>query len=99
MPAATHKESVRLEIPVPFAGKPRDELRARLRQVLKRDDIHVILDCGASTQLDVRMVSALVQCASECRERGASFEIANIRSEVRSHILACRLQDRVGITA
>jgi anti-anti-sigma regulatory factor len=99
MPATGHKVRVRLEIPVPLAGKPRDEFRARLRQALTRDDIHLIFDCAASTDIDVRLVSALVQCASECRERGASFEITNIRSEVRSHILACRLQDRLGIQA
>jgi anti-anti-sigma regulatory factor len=93
------KVSVRLEIPVPLTGKPRDEFRARLRQELRREDIHLIFDCAGSTDVDVRMVSALVQCVSECRERGASFEIANIRSELRSHILACRLEDRVGIRA
>jgi anti-anti-sigma regulatory factor len=91
--AAATKPSVRLDI----AGQTRAELRASLRQALARDDIHVIFDCAASTQLDVRMVSALIQCASECRERGATFEVANMPSEVRAHILACRLEERVGM--
>ena len=91
------KRSVRLEIRLPIAGQTRDDLRSSLRQALARDDIHLIFDCAASTQLDVRMVSALIQCASECRERGATFEVANMPSEVRSHILACRLEERVGM--
>jgi hypothetical protein len=97
--ATAAKRSVRLEIPVLIAGQTRDKLRASLREALARDDIHLVFDCAASSQLDVvRIVSALVQCASECRERGATFEVANVPSEVRSHILACRLEERVGMT-
>ena len=55
------KRSVRLEIRLPIAGQTRDDLRSSLRQALARDDIHLIFDCAASTQLDVKIVPELIR--------------------------------------
>jgi len=73
------------------------DLRARVRHALQRGERHVVVDCTAWNQLDLSMLSALIQCASTCREHGASFEIANISNELRADVRALQLNERLGL--
>ena len=73
------------------------DLRTRVDQALLRGERHVVVDCKAWKQLDLRMLSALIQCASTCREHGASFEIANISNELRADVRALQLNERLGL--
>lgn len=74
------------------------DLRSGVRQALQQGDRHFVVDCGAWNQLDLSMLSSLIQCATACREHGASFEVANMSTELRADVLALQLGERLGLT-
>lgn len=60
---------------------------------------HVVVDCAGWERLDLSVLSALVQGASVCGLRGASFELANLDQELQADIKALRLAGRLGLAA
>jgi anti-anti-sigma regulatory factor len=57
----------------------------------------VIVDCAGWDHLDFSVLSALIQCASACRLRGASFKLVNLSHSMHSSIEALRLDGRLGL--
>jgi hypothetical protein len=43
------------------------------------------------------MLSAVIQCASRCRERGAEFELVNLSDELRVAVRDLLLATRLGL--
>jgi anti-anti-sigma regulatory factor len=74
-------------------------LRASVVEALDRGRRAVVVDCSGWQQLDFGVLSALIQCASACRARGASFELVNLSLAMRSSIQALRLDSRLGLGA
>ena len=92
----TTAPTVRCEADVLIAdnSQPR-QLRSRVIEALERGGQHLVIDCDSWRALDVVMLSALVYGASACRARGATFELQNLSTEMRSHIEALRLGERL----
>jgi anti-anti-sigma regulatory factor len=84
---------------IPEMMKPHHarELRTGVRQALEQGESHITVDCESWNQLDLSMLSSLVQCASACREWGASFEVANMSGKIRADVRALRLDQRLGL--
>src|SRR5262245_42796772 len=76
-------------------GRQPRQLRARVIEALEGGGKHVIIDCDEWRDLDVVTLSALVYGASACRAHGATFELQNLSGEMRSHIEALRLGERL----
>jgi len=74
-------------------------LRASVVEALECGRRAVVIDCSGWEHLDFGVLSALIQCASACRARGASFEIVNLSHAMRSSIQALRLDGRLGLGA
>lgn len=96
---ATHLNGSSARFAIPPTHKPHHakDLRSRVHQALEQGDRHLVVDCGSWNRLDFNMLSSLIQCASACREQGASFEVANMSSEVRADVLALQLGGRLGL--
>jgi anti-anti-sigma regulatory factor len=94
MECATPPTFGRAAVLVADGRQPR-QLRSRVIEALEEGGRHVIIDCDEWRALDVVMLSALVHSASACRARGATFELQNLSREMRSHIEALRLQERL----
>jgi anti-anti-sigma regulatory factor len=75
------------------------DLRWRVHEALERGDKHVVIDCVAWDDLDVRVISSLIQCASACRERGAALEVTNIKSQIKDELIALQLGHRLEVVA
>lgn len=73
------------------------DLRWRVREALERGDTHVVIDCVAWNDLDVRVLSSLIRCASACRESGASLEVTNIPSHIEDELNALQLGHRLRV--
>lgn len=89
--------SARFAIPEKHSSHHARDLRARVLNALEQGDRHLVVDCEALNKLDLNTLSMLIQCASACREHGASFEIANMSNEVRAEVLALQLGSRLGL--
>ena len=74
-------------------------LRTSIMAALGNGDRHVVVDCDGWDRLDLLVLSALVQGAKACASFGASFELVNLAGNVRSDIVALRLERRLGLTA
>jgi anti-anti-sigma factor len=72
-------------------------LRANVVEALERGGRSVVIDCSGWEQIDFGILSALIQCASACRARAASFELVNLSPSMRSSIQALRLDARLGL--
>ena len=57
----------------------------------------IVIDCAAWSELDLILLSGLVDCAGACVEHGVSFELVNMRRELKSRIQALLLAERLGI--
>jgi hypothetical protein len=73
----------------------RRELPKTVVSALQRGDRKVIIDCEAWLQLDLILLSALVNCAKVCCDRGAQFELENLGGEMRAKIEALGLAQRL----
>ena len=78
-------------------SEARQALRAGVREALAGGRRHIVIDCQSYIDLDLPLLSVLVQCARECQAVGADFEIANLPSRVRASIEALRLDARLGL--
>lgn len=100
LPAARVGEGrARLEISTDMSSHRGRDLRSSVHQALQRGDKHLVVDCVAWNDLDLRVLSSLIRCASACREQGASFEVTNIPSHIKDEVCALQLGDRLGMTA
>lgn len=78
-------------------GRPGHELRNQVRAALQRGERAVVVNCEGWNSLDFPILSSLIQCASACREHGASFEIANMSSSLLADVRALQLEARLGL--
>lgn len=89
----------RLEISTDISTHRGRDLQSSVHQALQRGDKHLVVDCVALDDLDLRVLSSLIRCASACREQGASFEVANMRSHIKDEVYALHLGDRLAMIA
>ena len=89
--------NTRFTIPSSVSPGHAKELRSLVRRALRQGDRRLTVDCQDWETLDLNVLSSLIQCASSCREHGASFEVANVCSEIRADVRALRLDDRLGL--
>lgn len=75
----------------------RRDLRHGIDNALENGSRHVIVDCAAWSELDLILLSALMDCAKLCDERGASFELVNLDAGLQSRIGALRLDGHLGL--
>ena len=73
------------------------DLREGVREALRLGARRLVVDCDAWSRMDVNVLSSLIQCASACREHGATFEVANMPSQILDDVRALRLQGRLGL--
>jgi anti-anti-sigma regulatory factor len=88
---------IRFAIPQTMQAHHARDLRAGVRQALELGESRITVDCQSWSQLDLTMLSSLVQCASACRESGALFEVANMSGKIRADVRALRLDHRLGL--
>lgn len=74
-------------------------LRTSIMTALGKGDRQVVVDCCGWEQLDLVVLSTLVQGAKACAAFGASFELVNLAGHVRDDIVALRLERRLGLVA
>ena len=74
-------------------------LRASIMAALGGGGRHVVVDCLGWENLDLVVLSTLVQGAKACAALGATFELANLAGPVRDDIVALRLDRRLGLVA
>jgi anti-anti-sigma regulatory factor len=91
------QSSARFAIPATRASFHAKDLRTRVRQELQDGGRHLVVDCEAWNQFDLGVLSSLIQCASACREHGASFEIANMSNDIRQNVQDLQLAGRLGL--
>ena len=83
------------------------EMRAepRTRRVL-REDVRtavasgrqrIVIDCTNWSELDLPLLSVLIQCARECETQGVELEIVNLSLQIRANIEALRLDHQLGL--
>lgn len=73
------------------------QLRAQVHQALQNGDRHLVVDCESWNEFDLGTLSSLIQCATVCREAGASFEVANMSHGIRESVRDLQLARRLGI--
>lgn len=76
----------------------RRELRAGIGKAVDQGERKIVVDCSSWQELDLILLSALVDCAAVCDERGVSFELEHLAEDLRSRIDALRLSERLGLT-
>lgn len=72
-------------------------LRRDVHEALEQGRRRIVFDCSSWPQLDLILLSTLVNCAKDCTEQGADFELANLRTDIQDRIEALRLGDRLGL--
>ena len=75
----------------------RRQLRHGIGQALISGERRIVIDCSSLVELDLILLSVLVDCANACEQHGARFELAKLQHGLRSRIAALRLSDRVGL--
>lgn len=96
--ATTHDSEIstyRLRVERPASAQYRRELPQTVVEALQRGDRRVIVDCATWSQLDLIVLSALVNCARVCCDAGAEFELENLECTMRSRIVALGLAERL----
>jgi hypothetical protein len=91
--------SYRIQLQSNASQEYRRELRHGVATALSQGQRRIVVDCESWSDLDLVLLSALVNCAKACSEFGAFFELQNLRSDLRSRIDALHLADRLGLTA
>lgn len=99
MIAASYETSTAFSIRLPAVPNPsyRRTLRSRVGDALDHGQDRIVIDCAAWAELDLIVLSALVDCAGACVEKGVSFELVNLRRELRARIQSLLLAERLGI--
>jgi ABC-type transporter Mla MlaB component len=87
----------RVELAADFDSPYRKTLRHDVLDALERGHRRVEIDCSTWRQLDLAMLSALIQCAKACDQQTASFEMLNVGRDIKTAIEALRLDDRLGL--
>lgn len=99
---ATNFEATHSAYRVSLQAKPglayRRELRHGIGQAVDQGKRSIVVDCSSWQELDLILLSALVDCAAVCDERGVSFELEHLAEDLRSRIDALRLSERLGLT-
>ena len=90
--------SYRIELEQRGTATYRRRLCRDVRRALARGRRRVVLDCAALDGIDLILLSSVVGCAAACDARGASFQLDNLRPEVRSTIHALSLDHRLGLS-
>ncbi len=90
-------EGTQFSIPSLRSSRHGRLLLGSVNQALDGGDRHVVIDCAEWMQLDLGMLSTVIQCASRCRERGADFELINLSDELRRAVYDLLLANRLGI--
>jgi anti-anti-sigma regulatory factor len=90
-------DTSRFAIPLRHTGYRGKEVRTQVRQALQDGGRHLVVDCEGWNQFDLSMLSSLIQCAAACREHGASFEVANMSSDIRENVRDLQLAGRLGL--
>jgi anti-anti-sigma regulatory factor len=93
------RSSLRVSLKTTLALGSRRELRNEVTQAVERGVQRIVVDCEQWTELDLMLLSTLVNCASACDERGTDFELENLDDSLRHRIDTLRLAERLGITA
>jgi anti-anti-sigma regulatory factor len=80
-------------------GEPgtRRLLRENVRTAVASGRQRIVIDCAEWSELDLPLLSILVQCARECGSRGVELEIANLSLHIRASIEALRLDHQLGL--
>lgn len=78
--------------------RDRRALRDEVRTALALGCQQIVIDCAGWLELDLPLLSMLVQCARDCAACGATWEIANLGKNIRADIEALRLDGRLGLT-
>ncbi|MGH7620413.1 MAG: STAS domain-containing protein, partial [Gemmatimonadaceae bacterium] len=78
MPTNSSSSAARFRIPTSASPAQGASLRSSVREALRLGARRLVIDCDAWSEVDVNVLSSLIQCASACREHGASFEVENI---------------------
>jgi len=102
MAAAAHlsvSRAVRFEIATVSSTQHVRDLRSQVRQALQHGVRDFVFDCERWKELDLRVLSSLVQCAAACREHGATFDVANMSSTMLNNVRELRLAERLGLVA
>ena len=76
----------------------RRDLRHGVDAALQAGSRSVIVDCAAWSELDLILLSALMDCAKLCDEQGAGFELENLRADLKSRIGVLRLDGHLRLT-
>ncbi len=97
MATAAYSLPTRFQIPRAHTARHAKALRASVHESLQHGDRHLVFDCEAWSELDVSMLSSLIQCAAACRENGAQFEVENVSREMKERVRALGLVERLGI--
>jgi anti-anti-sigma regulatory factor len=90
-------DSVRFLIPTRVTRAYAKNLRDDVHEALRLGARRLVVDCDAWSRIDVGVLSTLVQCATACREQGASFQVANMASEILDDLRALGLNERLGL--
>ena len=97
VPLRSSTRSFNVELSGEFNESYRRSLQSDILRALESGERHVVINCDAWRQLDLPLLSTLIQCAKSCDNQGAMFEIVNITPEMRACIKALRLHDRLGL--
>jgi anti-anti-sigma regulatory factor len=82
--------------PAKSRAYPKD-VQHGVKSALDRGERRIVVDCAAWSEMDLALLAALVGCARVCDREGAEFDLANLRSDMRSMIDALRLSGRLGL--
>ena len=96
---ATASATYRLKISDVVAVQRRRELLRIVIDAVESGSRRVVLDCGSLSDLDLMLVSTLLNCATTCSEHGADFCVENLRDDLQQRIAALSLDGRIGLTA
>jgi len=88
----------RLIVSDSVAIQRRKELQRVVVDAVESGSRRVVLDCESLSDLDLMLVSTLLNCATTCSEHGADFCVENLRDDLRLRIAALRLDGRIGLT-
>jgi anti-anti-sigma regulatory factor len=88
-----------LKISDAVAGQRRKELHRIVVDAVESGSRRVVLDCESLSDLDLMLVSTLLNCSTACAERGADFSVENLRDDLQLRIAALQLDGRIHMTS
>lgn len=86
-----------IAIPRQYSASDAKLLRTQVRQALQQGVREVVVDCAAWNELDLSMLSSLIQCVAACNECGASIKVANMSGAIRENVRDLQLSGRLGL--